>query len=137
MCVPAEDGIDGELVEVFGALRIVNERDGDIAVGGISEGFLGMEVRRPQVAESDEAEPLPVDVEEGGFIFEDGDSLFFEVAKELDEDGVSSFGRHKFQAVVVIAEAGEGTESAFDSAEQRGDLFPVPAEDVVGDVVAG
>ena len=37
----------------------------------------------------------------------------------------------------MITEAGEGAESAFDSAEQCGDLFPVPAHDVVGDVVSG
>lgn len=41
------------------------------------------------------------------------------------------------QAVIVIAQAGEGGESALDVAEQRDDVLPVSALDVISDVIAG
>jgi len=37
----------------------------------------------------------------------------------------------------VIAQTGVDSESALDAGEQRDDLFPVPAVDVVGDVIPG
>lgn len=37
----------------------------------------------------------------------------------------------------MIAQAGKGGESALDAAEQSDDVFPVPALDIISDVVAG